>query len=228
MTETLWELAIAALAFVGAHVVFSGTPLRAVLVGRLGVRMIQGLFELLIAAMLWWMIAAYGAAPFVEVWEFAPWMRWVPILVVPVSCVLLVSGASTSNPTLPGMEKAAAKGPLGIIKVTRHPMMWGIGLWALAHMVANGDAASLIFFAALALLALGGTVLIDRKKRIALGADWEPLARASSNLPFAAVLAGRCRVSLGEIGYWRIALGLALYAAVLFAHEYLFGVPALP
>ena len=62
---------------------------------------------------------------------------------------------------------------------------------------------------------------------MASGPEWEAFAAASSNLPFAAILAGRARVGLGEIGYRRLAAGVALYLLFFFAHEAVIGVPPL-
>jgi uncharacterized membrane protein len=42
-----------------------------------------------------------------------------------------------------------------------------------------------------------------------------------------AIVQGRQRLALGEIGAWRIALALVLYAALLAAHGRLFGVSPL-
>jgi uncharacterized membrane protein len=102
--------------------------------------------------------------------------------------------------------------------VTRHPILWAIGLWALAHVLPNGDLASLLFFGALAALALGGTVLIDRKKRLALGSNWWRLAEVTSSIPFLAILAGRTRLRPHEIGLLRVVAGLLLFAVLLLAH----------
>ncbi len=77
------------------------------------------------------------------------------------------------------------------------------------------------------LLALGGTVLIDRKKRTTGGGDWRAFAGATSNVPFAAIAAGRTRVSLQEIGYGRLAAGLVLYLVLLLGHEAVIGVAPL-
>ena len=65
--------------------------------------------------------------------------------------------------------------------------------------------------------------MIDRKLAARRGADWQRFADASSNLPFAAILAGRQRLVLAEIGWWRIALALVIYVALLAAHPWLFG-----
>jgi uncharacterized membrane protein len=101
--------------------------------------------------------------------------------------------------------------------------MWGVALWAAAHIAANGDLASVLLFASLAALALLGTLLIDRKYAARRGADWERFAAATSNLPFAAIASGRQRFVFGEIGWWRVALTLAVYALLLALHPWLFG-----
>jgi uncharacterized membrane protein len=46
---------------------------------------------------------------------------------------------------------------------------WGVALWALVHLVVNGDLASLILFGSLLVIALGGTVSIDAKRRRKFG-----------------------------------------------------------
>jgi NnrU protein len=61
--------------------------------------------------------------------------------------------------------------------------------WAVLHLIANGDVASFIFFGALAVTALAGTVSIDGKRRRALGPGWQafaarkPLSSHSRRLP---------------------------------------------
>jgi uncharacterized membrane protein len=89
--------------------------------------------------------------------------------------------------------------------------------------VPNGDVASLVFFGSLAGLSLGGTLLIDRKKRLALGSHWSRLAEVTSNLPFAALVAGRTRLRWREIGLLRIVAALLLYAVLYLAHPMLTG-----
>jgi uncharacterized membrane protein len=139
---------------------------------------------------------------------------------MPFATILLISGITTPNPTGVGMERsAAADDPAtGILRVTRHPVMWAFALWALSHVPANGDVASLLFFLSFAALALGGTLLIDRKKRLSLGSNWQKLSRATSNIPFAAIIAGRSKFKPGEIGPLRPIAGLLLYAVLLLGH----------
>jgi uncharacterized membrane protein len=101
--------------------------------------------------------------------------------------------------------------------------MWGIALWAAAHVLARGDAASVVFFGAFLVLALSGTLLIDRRKRAAAGDSWPQFAAVTSNLPFAAIAGGRNRFSGSEIGWMAPALALAAYAVLIWLHPVLFG-----
>jgi uncharacterized membrane protein len=115
-----------------------------------------------------------------------------------------------------------------MLRITRHPFLWGVTIWAAGHLLVNGDLAGIILFASMLILALSGTISIDAKRKRALGATWDAFAERTSNLPFAAIAAGRQSFRLGEIGWWRIALALAIWAALIAGHGYVFGVPALP
>ena len=117
--------------------------------------------------------------------------------------------------------------PAGILSVTRHPFLWGTGLWALAHLAVNGDAASILLMAGIALLSFGGMWHIDRRRAAALGSAWGPVALTTSVIPFAAILDKRTRLDGAGIGWWRPALGLLLYAVLLLSHGWLLGVPVL-
>jgi uncharacterized membrane protein len=108
--------------------------------------------------------------------------------------------------------------------VTRHPGNLSIALWAAAHLAANGDAASGVFFGGLLLLAAAGPALIDRRRRAGGDAAWARFEAVTSVVPFAAILAGRNRFVPGELGWKRVAVALALYAALIWVHPWLFGV----
>ena len=221
MDNTLY-LILATLVFLGIHVLPS-TPLRSLAVQALGERGYLGLFSLASLAGLAWMSMAYGRAPFEGLW---PGLRLVPIAVLPLAFVLLACGLLSSNPALLGhagvlRREDAAR---GIIRVTRHPVMWAIMLWAAAHILAIGSLQAVIFFGGLLLLAAAGTTLQDARKAKLLGEDWKRFAALTSNVPFLAVAQGHNRVVWREIGWWRPAAGLAAFAALLWQHAWLFGV----
>jgi uncharacterized membrane protein len=229
MIGTMSALWLAAAVFFGLHLVPS-TPLRPVLVKTLGESAYLGLFSLAAGAALLWLAMAYGRAPMVELWPSVPGLRIVPLVAMPLALILLVSGYSTRNPTAVMQEKhfhAPDPAP-GILKVTRHPIMWAIALWAIAHLATKGDLASLILFGSLAALALIGMPLMDRRRAERLGPLWGTFALTTSVIPFRAALEGRTRISLREIGWWRIGLSVALYAALLALHATVVGVDPWP
>lgn len=214
------HLIVAAAAFVVTHFVTS-TPLRARLVAWLGQRVYLGLYSVVALATLSWMIWAYRHAPFEPLWN--GW-RYLPLLLMPLALILLVAGYLSRNPTMLMQEDKleAAEPARGIMRVTRHPLMWAFALWALSHLLARGDVGSSILFGAFVLLALAGTVLIDRRKA-ALGENWRRFAAVTSNVPFLAILQGRNRLAPAEIGWRKPLIGVALFVVLLLLHSYLFG-----
>jgi len=213
--------------FVGIHVVISGSPLRGMMVGRIGERPYLGLFSLLSIVGMVWLARAYGRAEHIWLWSPPMALRWTAPVLVLVAFVFVVVGLTTPSPTAAGGESRLdlAEPAQGMLRVTRHPFLWGVALWATTHLLLNGDAASLALFGSLLLLALIGPLLIDAKRRRAFGPKWERFAAVTSNLPFAAIAAGRNRLQLGA---WRVLAAIGAWAAMLAAHPWLFGVPALP
>jgi len=232
MLETTNALIAATLAFVGGHFLLSSRPLRLPLHERFGARGFRVVYSLAMAVALVWMVTAFRAAPVVPLWNPAPVLAWVPLLVMPVACILVVSGLTSPNPTLVGGERYLEDAPgspaVGILSVTRHPFLWGTGLWALSHLAANGDISSIVMMGGIAVLSFAGMVHIDQRREASLGAAWGPMKLTTSVVPFAAVLAGRTAVDWRGIGWWRPLLGLVVFAALLHLHRGLIGVSPLP
>jgi uncharacterized membrane protein len=224
----LGELILASVLFVGGHFVASARPVRAPLVTRMGERGFSAVYSLIAIVLLAWMIIAYGRAPVVPLWTPALWMDWLPAIFMVPATLLFVSALTQDNPTavMQHVREGARPAP-GILAVTRHPLMWAIGLWALAHIPPNGTAGDLIFFGGFAVLALAGTLALDAKKRAQWGAaEWRRLADCTSNLPFAAMASGRARLRPGEIGGLRIIGAATLYVLLVYGHPFIAGVPA--
>lgn len=217
------KLLIATAAFLATHYI-SSTPLRAWLTRALGTNGYLLLYSAVAFATLGSMAWAYYHAPFLGWWH-VPALRYVPLFIMPLAMILIVCGLMTPNPTLVGSERLlrSAEPAQGILRITRHPLMWGIALWAASHVTARGDVAAAVFFGSFLALALTGTILIDRRKRRMLGAEWQRFAAVTSNVPFAAIITGANRFRAGEIGWGRPLAGLALYGAVLWLHPLLFG-----
>jgi len=217
-------LLLACAVFLATHFMPS-TPLRGVLVKSMGQWGYTGVYSAIAFGMIGWMSWAYTRAPVEPLW---PGVRWLPALLMPISFVLLACGLFANNPTIVGMYRLLknADPARGIIRVTRHPVMWSFLLWALAHLLARGDMKSLVFFGSFAVLASVGTLLMDRRKQQSLGENWARFAAVSSNLPFVAILQGRNKFAAAEIGWRNPAIGLALYALFFWLHPVLFGTRA--
>ncbi len=226
------SLAAAAAAFVLLHLLISGTRLRDVLRGAIGTGPYMGLFSLASVALLAWLIFAFAAAKDLGpvFWGPSEARRWSQVVVQFFALLFVVVGLATPNPTSvrqeAGLERAGVV--RGILRVTRHPFLWGVALWAAGHLLVIGTEPSLILFGSMFLLALFGTTSIDAKRAREFADAWPPFAAQTSNIPFAAVVAGRQRIQVGEIGVWRLGLAVAIWAALLVGHRYAFGVPALP
>jgi uncharacterized membrane protein len=208
------SLLLATAAFLATHFV-SSTPLRPRLAGAIGEWPYRGVYSLVAFATLSWMAWAYAAAPR-EALLWSP-ARLLPVAVMPFAFVLIACGY-WRNPTMVGADKLlkSEQPARGIIRITRHPIMWGVMLWAAAHILARADLKSLVFFGGFLVLAAAGTLLIDSRK--SSHPDWPRFAALTSHVPFVAVAQGRNRVAWREIGWLRPLAGLLLYFGVLAIH----------
>jgi uncharacterized membrane protein len=230
MTGTLLALFIAMAGFVGGHFLLSWPPVRSRLVNAMGERPFLGAYALVSILFLAWAIMAFRGAPLVGLWELGMAGRSIATVLMPFALLLAVIGLTTPNPTAVGGERLddAARARRGIVTITRHPFLWGTTLWSVAHLAANGDAASAMLFGGMLILSVGGMAAIDHKRALRLGDAWKAFAAHTSLVPFAAAAAGRVKVDWKGIGVWRVVLGIASYAVLLFSHAWLFGVPAIP
>ena len=222
------SLTLAALFFAGIHFGIAGTPMRDRAIEILGRNAYMAAFAVASIIGLGWLIAAYNRAPYLVTWGMLEWWKPIAIILMLPASLLVAMGLTTPNPTSVAQERRVGQPPQGIVRITRHPFLTGVGLWALVHLIGNGDVASLIFFATWAVVALAGTVSIDAKRRRLLGADWEPFAAQTSIVPFAAIAAGRNRFIPREIGLWRWVMALLAYGLMLGGHAPVIGVSPFP
>lgn len=222
------DLLIAIAAFTLFHMLPS-TPLRAWIIARVGRRGFMWAFSALSVFFFGWMWMAYRAAPAGPVfWVTSQGERWVSAALM-LAVFALAIGAVTGRPRVLLTAEKALDGPepvRGVLRITRHPLLWAVGLWGLVHMANNAGPADWLFFGYTTVLALAGTWLIDRRRARLLGDAWPPLKAKTSNLPFLAILQGRNRLFLREFGLARAAAALAAWALALWAHEAVFGLPA--
>jgi uncharacterized membrane protein len=213
-----------------SHFGLSSSRLRATLAAKLGEQRFLTVYKLVTLAAFAWLIVSYRRAPTIIVWTAPAAVKLAVVPVVMLSFVLAVAGITTPNPTVVGAQRLFADPNIvrGILRVTRNAFLWGVGLWAAAHAICTGEAASLLLFGSIGTLGLAGAPVLDAKKAKHHGAEWRVFAAATSSVPFFAIVRGRQRLALGEIGWWRIALSMVLFFAALYAHHWAFGAWPLP
>lgn len=141
-------LVLGLLLWVVAHVTKRAAPdARAGLTARLGEGASKGVFAVLIAAGLILMIVGYRAAPFTPVYTPPGWG-------VHLNNLLMLAAVGLFGM---GMSKGRARSWL------RHPMLISVIVWSLAHLLVNGDLASVVLFGGLALWAVANMVLINAR-----------------------------------------------------------------
>jgi uncharacterized membrane protein len=183
-------LILALVLFLATHLVPAMTGIRASLVQRFGENGYKVLFSVLSLATLAFLVWGYVQAPRVDVWTPPIWTRHVATLLMAVAMVVLMGAF------FPGRIK----------QVLKHPMLVAIKIWALAHLLANGDLASMLLFGGFMAYAVMDRIMQKGKaERAPVGAPAGP-----HNDKIAVVA------------------GLALYfAIVFFLHKWVIGVPVL-
>ncbi len=228
----MFQLVLASLFFLGLHFGVAATSLRDRLIEKLGEKGYRILFASLALLGLIWLVYAWRQASYssyIPLWGQPVLFKYLAVLLMPVAFLFVIAGITTPNPARLGQEEMIAGDfqPTGILRVSRHPMLWGIALWALLHLLANGDLAAVIFFGTFLVLAIKGSYDLDRKRLKQYGEKWQRYQEVTSLIPFQAILQGKQTLIWQELGWWRIALALVLYGGLLHAHAKLFGVAPL-
>ncbi len=173
--------------FFGIHSLPMFASVRAPLESRLGEMRFKGIYSLIALAGFSLILIGTSRAEFLAVFQPPPWAPVVANLAMPVAFCLIV----------------AAFVPNNFRRVLRHPMLSGVCLWALVHLFANGDLASILLFGAFSAYPVVAIVSINRR----------------SPAPEVA------RQPLGMDGLV-LAIGFAAFWIVRNYHSALFGVPA--
>lgn len=177
-------LILGLLLWTGAHLFGRAFPRqRAALSARIGVGPSKGAVALILVVAIVLMVVGYRDMPFVPVYDPPPWTIHVNNLLMLVAIALMGMGQS----------KGRARAWF------RHPMLMGVTLWAFAHILVNGDLASLVLFIGLAAWANVHMAIINAREP-----HWERPAPGS--------LAGDLRL---------VAITLVLFAIITAIHTWL-------
>ena len=211
--------------FVAAFVIFFVShrlPLRPEIKGWVGRQIGAGgftlIYSLMSVAVLSWVIIAAGRAPYVELWGQAIWMNHAALALMGVATLLFAQAIGRPNPLSfggLGNHRFDPANP-GLIGWTRHPLLLVLGLWALAHVLPNGNLAHVLMFGQFAMFSLIGQRIIDRRKKRLLGeVEWARLA------------ATRRQAGFTVNGFVRMLAGVALYLSLVYVHRPVIGVDPL-
>lgn len=215
MTEFLLSVGV----FLLAHIIPPMPKVRNNLIAIMGRRTYLIAYSILSIALLTWMILAGQRADYIGLWPSAEWQWWVTIISMPFALWLILAGLFEPNPLSISLRKKQLDAPLSLsAAVTRHPVLWGFLIWALAHLFPNGDVVSLVLFGGMALLAIGGFFIVDKRTKRRTGEQqWDELAKRTSVVPFAAILKGRAKPKITARSVLWIVISLALYFWILFS-----------
>jgi uncharacterized membrane protein len=225
----LANLIAAALAYLLLHRAISGSKLRATVTRRLGETRYLRFFAFASVAALLWLGFAFADARSrpenIDLWTVPPFASWLQLGTQLIAFLFIASGLVTPNPGTVRQQEAVNRPDIvqGMLRVTRHPFLWGVAVFAAGHLSVRSDVAGWILFGTLLIVAVSGTASIDAKRRHLLGEQWLAFSSRTSNIPFAAILDGRQRLNFMEIGWRPVLAAAAAWGTSLFAHPYLFG-----
>ena len=209
--------------FLASHTLISRPFLRAPLLAALGKRWygaLHGIISLIGMAAVFW---GFWQAPYVGLWPPYPELQAIPAAVMPVACILAAAGVLTPGAGLLGDRLPEGDNPApGILSITRHPLPWALILWAMAHLVANGDVAGVALFGIFLAFSAFAPPLVDKRRRRCGEEAWQRFSAASPTMPFT----GPGPIDWKGIGWKPVLLGLAIYLSLLLLHPHVIGIDA--
>ncbi len=218
-------IGVLAILFVGAHLLISSAFIRPGLVGRLGEQPFRGVYSLAAIATLAALIIAFAhhkhAGSLLWYLRATAPIRWLAWSMMLAALIFLV--ASLINPS-PAMIGASAQRPVrGILKVTRHTSFIAFALFGLAHLLMNGWAGDILFFAAFPALGILGGLHQDHRKLRELGEPYRRMVAETSFFPGLALFDGRQRWSGPDMPWAAIGIGAAATVIIVILHPLMFG-----
>jgi uncharacterized membrane protein len=187
-------LIIGLVVFLGSHVFVTQRKARAALIARTGEMPYKGLFALvsiLGLVLIVWGFAQYRTEGYIQVWAPPSWMRHVTVALVWPAIIFVT----------------AAYIPGDIKRTLKHPMLVGVKLWALAHLLSNGDLGGIILFGSI--LAWAVYDRISLKRRTDPGAPPIPVGGRRNDV-IAVVVGTILYLALGLV-FHPLAIGIPVF-----------------
>jgi uncharacterized membrane protein len=149
-------------------------------------------------------------------------MRGLTWLLMLTALIFFVASFVNPNPVSIGAPTSTA-GPHGILKITRHPNFVALILFGFAHILMNGWAGDVIFFATFPVLGIAGGLHQDRRKLSEVGESYTRFVAETSFVPGAAISSGRQRWSSEDMPWAAIGIGALATVLLVALHTYIFG-----
>lgn len=149
-------LILGLLVFLATHLFVTLRESRAAAIARMGLNGYRAAFSLVSLLSLALIVWGYGHSPYIPVWSPPAFTRHITELLMLLAALSLVAYF------IPSHVKAWLK----------HPLMVAVKAWAFAHLLVNGDLASIVMFGVF--LAWGVYARIAAKKRGDLGFTTPP------------------------------------------------------
>lgn len=213
----------AALLLVAGHGVPSAPSLRPRLIARFGRRGFLTAYSVASFLLLGLFVLAYvHLAPATPIYRPVTVAPVIALVLTPIAFVLVALRLATAYG-----EPHAPSPPFGIYRICRFPGSIGILIWALAHLQAVGDLRRIVLFTTMSAIALVALVKNERLRRNLARAGTPAHLETTSLVPFAAILTGRQRLVIDEIGTAPVMLALVAWLILLGLHAHVFGVDPL-
>ena len=222
MTGSLGHLVASLVAFLLTHSIPALQPVRARLVLAFSERGYLFIYSLISLAVTTWVVLAFINAPYVELWAITRATMWITVVLMVPACICLSFGLTTPNPfSIPiAPDKFTPETP-GVLAITRHPILLGLSLWAIAHITPNGSIAAILVFSSAALFSIAGMFVLDKRRKRTWGEEaWRHFAANTS-------LLSRPSSTLSWTD-WRWGLALIIYGGLIALHPLVIGVSPVP
>ena len=145
--EAMTILIAGLLVFFAVHAIPLFQDARGKLIAGVGEMRFKGLFSIVSIAGFVGILVGMKQAAFEPVWNPPAWSASAANFIMPVAFVLL----------------AAAYVPNNFRRVIRNPMLLSVLLWSIAHLLSNGDLASILLFGSFGLFALVDRWSVNRR-----------------------------------------------------------------
>lgn len=212
------------LAFAASHMTLSSLRLRPRIVSKIGERAFLGLYSLVafvfFVPLVWIYLANKHAGPLLWSVRMTPALEAVVSIAMGAAFVLVVAGIVTPSPASLGAAGQDHVEVRGVHRLTRHALFMGLGIFGLAHLVPNGFASDVAFFAGFPIFAVAGSLHQDARKLATDAERYGPYHAATSLIPFTG--RGTLR-GLRELAPLATVVGIALAVLVRVFHARLFG-----